>query len=153
MKVLEIEKHFQSEETLEKVLDAISEDVNKIDYWTGLMKDGITLNPEDAKNALNDLTARYMSLKTVLAIADTEKKNREIRHYNKIRIDIGNGTRSEKKFVSATAEKEASAFVSSYRRIRNIIKAYMESAEKGISTMQSILKYLAEESRLGGRKQ
>ena len=152
MRILEIEKHFQSEETLGKVLDAISVDINKIDYWIGLMKDGITLNPEEAKNALNDLTARFMSLKTVLAIAETEKKNREIRYYNKIKIDIGKGVRSEKKFVSAVGEKEASAFVAPYRRIRNIIKAYMESAEKGISTMKSLLKYLSEEAKLGGRK-
>lgn len=152
MKILEIEKCFQDEKTLEKVLDEIKIDIEKIDYWANLMKDGITLNPEEAKNALNDLTARFMSLKTVLAIAETEKKNREIRHYNKIRIDIENKTRPDKKFVSASAEKEASVFVAKYRRIRNIIKAYMESAEKGISTMQSLLKYMISEITLRNDK-
>lgn len=152
MRITDIEKYFQSEETLEKVLDEVKEDFEKIDYTADIMKKGITLNPEEAKTALNDLTARFMTLKTVVAIADTEKKNREIRYYNKIRVDIENGTRSEKKFVSASAEKEASASVFAYRRMRNIIQAYMESAEKGISTMQSLLKYMSEENKLRGAK-
>lgn len=153
MRILKIEEYLQSEETLSKVLDEIKDDIEKVDYWANLMKDGITLNPEEAKNALNDLTGRFMSLITALSIAETEKKNRETRHYNKIKMDIDNGVRSEKKFVSTVADKEASAVVASYRRIRNIIKAYMESAEKGISTMQSLLKFLSEEAKLRGRKE
>jgi len=153
MNVLDFEKHFKNEEDLGKVLDDISRDINKIDYWSTLMKDGITTNPEDAKTALSELTGIFMVLKAVLAIAETEKKNREIRQYNQIRINIENGTRNDKKFVSASAEKEASAFVAPYRRIRNIIKAYVEASEKGISTLQSILKFTAEEAKLKGRTQ
>ncbi len=147
MNILEIEKLFQSEETLGKVLDEIEKDINQIDYWANMMKEGITINPEETKSALNDLTGRYMSLKSVLSIAETEKKNREIRCYNKIRIDT---EKENKKFVSASAEIEASAFVANYRRIRNIILAYVESAEKGISTLQSLLKYMDSENKFRG---
>ncbi len=148
MRILEIEKDFQSEKTLPNILDTIKEDIEKIDYYAGIMKQGITVNPEEAKNALNDLTARFMSLKTVLAIAETEKKNREIREYNRLKIDAG---KNKTKFTSTSAVIEASGAVSSYRRVRNIIQAYVDSAEKGISTMQSLLKYLAEELKLKGR--
>jgi len=147
VRILEIEKYFQQDDTLNKVLEALSEDIDKIDYWAGLMKQGITVNPEEAKNALNDLTGRFMSLKTALSIAETEKKNRETRAYNQIKIDTEN---EGKKFVSASAEKEASGRVADYRRIRNIIQAYVDSCEKALSTLQSLLKYMGEEIKLQG---
>ena len=102
MRVLDIEKAFILEETLSKVLDLVTEEFNRIDYYSGLMRQGITTNPEEALNTLSELTGIYMSLKAVLAIAETEKKNREIRRYNEIKKEIENaGT----KFVSASAEK------------------------------------------------
>jgi len=149
MRILEIEKHFQQEDTLNKVLEALKEDIEKIDYWSSIMKRGITVNPEEAKDALNDLTGRFMSLKTILSIAETEKKNRETRKYNEIKMAKEN---AKQKFVSASADKEASAFVGDYRRIRNLIQAYVDSCEKAISTLQSLLKYMGEEIKLQGRK-
>jgi len=149
MRILEIEKHFQSEETLDKVLEALTEDIEKVDYWANVMKQGLTINPEEAKEALNDLTGRFMSLKTVLSIAESEKKNRETRAYNNIRIEKEN---ESKKFVSASADKEASGRIANYRRIRNIIQAYVDSCEKAISTMQSLLKHMSEEMKLQGRR-
>ena len=142
MRVLEIEQLFQSEETLAKVLEECQEDFDKIDYYSGLMKASITNNPEEAKKALNELTGTYMSMKSVLAIAETEKKNREIRYYDSLRINMEN---EGKKFVSTTAEKQASAQVADYRRIRNIILGYTNSCEKAISTLQSLLKFLSSE--------
>ena len=147
MRILEIEKIFESEETLSKVLDLVTEEFERIDYHSGLMRQGITTNSEEALNALSELTGIYMSLKAVLAIAETEKKNREIRKYNEIKKEIENtGT----KFVSASAEKEASSSVANYRRLRNIIQAYTDSCEKAISILQSITKYLGEEIKLQG---
>ena len=109
------------------------------------MRQGITTNPEEALNALSELTGIYMSLKAVLAIAETEKKNREIRRYNEIKKEIENaGT----KFVSVSADKEASSYVASYRRLRNIIQAYTDSCEKAISILQSLLKFFTIEISL-----
>ena len=140
MRISEIEKKFSSEETLNEVLDECKEDFEKIDYLSGLMKDSITDNPIEAKKALNELTGVYMSLKIVLAEAETQKKNRELKYYTNIKMETQN---SGKKFVSASTEKEASSSVANYRRIRNIIEAYVESALRGISTLQSILKYIS----------
>jgi len=150
MRVLEIEKLFQQEDTLDEVLTKCKEDFDKVDYYAGIMKDNLTDNPEEAKKALNELTGVYIGLKTVLAIAETEKKNRETRYYDQLRIDTEN---AGKKFVSASSEKEASAHVANYRRIRNLIQGYTDACEKAISTLQSILKYLAEEMKLSGKQE
>lgn len=145
MRMLEIEQLFQSENTLNEVLEQCKEDFEKIDYYAGLMKTNVTDISEEAKKALNELTGTYMSLKTVLSVAESEKKNREIRHYDSIRIEAG---KEGKKFSSAPTERQASAYVIKYRRVRNIIEGYTNACEKAISTLQSMLKFLAEEIKL-----
>jgi len=142
MRILELEKLFQTEPTLEKALEELKEDFEKVDYWAGVLRSGLVDNPEEANKALGELTGTYSNLRTALAIATTEKKNREVRHYNQLKIDTEN---LGKKFVSAVGEKEASAHVASYRRIRNIIEGYKEAAEKDISSLQSMLKDMTRE--------
>lgn len=142
MRVLELEKKFQQEDTLEEVLMDLKKDFDKVDYWAGVLRSGLVDNPEEANKALGELTGVYMNLRPALAIAETEKKNREVRFYNNLKIEIEN---QGKKFVSASSEKEASGHVSNYRRIRNLILGYKEAAEKGIGSLQSILKDLERE--------
>ena len=142
MRILELEKKFQSEETLDAVLEDLKDDIAKVDYWAGVLRSGLVDNPEEANKALGELTGTYMNLRAVLAIAQYEKKNREVRHYGQLRIDIEN---QGKKFVSASAEKEASAHVAGYRRIRNLILGYKESAEKAVGSLQSMLKDMTRE--------
>jgi hypothetical protein len=143
MRILEIEQLFAKEETLNKVLEACQEEFLRIDYFANsVLKSSISDNPEEVIKALNELTGIYMSLKPVVAIAETEKSNREIRQFNVLRIELEN---SGGKFTSASVEKQSSDFVANYRRIRNVVTAYLESAEKAISTLQSILKYLTTE--------
>lgn len=145
MDILEIERLFQSAETLHKVFDEIKEDFEKVDYYMGLMKNNITDNPEECKKAINTLTGVYMRLKTVSAIAESEKRNRELKAYSKIKIET---VKDGGKFTSAVADREASKNVADYRRIRNIIQGYVDASKNGISSLQSILKYLTEEIKL-----
>jgi len=142
MRILEFEKLFQSEDTLDKALEFLEEDVSRVDYWAKCMKDNITSNPEEAKNCLNELTGIYSNLRTALTIAETEKKNREIRAYNEIRIESG---KAGTKFVATSADKQASGEVVAYRRIRNIILGYKEACQTSVSSIQSLLKYMAVE--------
>ncbi|KKL47755.1 hypothetical protein LCGC14_2332380 [marine sediment metagenome] len=144
MRILEIEQLFKSEETLPQVLDGLEDDIKRIDDYASMMKDNVTNNPEEAKKALNELTGCYSNLKTVLAIAETEKKNREVRKFNDLKINFATSD-TEKKFTAASADKESGAFVGEYRRIRNIVEAYAQVCEKMISTLQSLLKWLATE--------
>ena len=138
MRILEIEKAFQDEKTLEQVLDLIKEDVELVDYYANdILKSKLANNPEEAKSAVLVLAGVFSNLTTVLSVAMTEKKNREIREYNRIRIEAEN---AEKKVTSAVMEQQASVFVASYRRIRNIIDGYVNGCEKQISALQSTLK-------------
>lgn len=139
MRILEIEKLFQKEETLNEVLEECKEDFEVIDnHSNNTMKSRICTNPCEAEGALVEITGAYGNLTTVLSIAESEKTNREEREYNRLRIEIEN---AGNKFVSAQADKQASAYVAPYRRIRNLISGYVSASEKQISTLQSILKY------------
>jgi len=137
MRILEIEKNFESEETLDKVLDECKADFDKIDYWSQIRKENVTVNSTEIDRALNELSGCYSNLRTVLGIAETEKKNRHVRFKESLRIDIEN---EGGKYVDSKAEVQASANIAEYRRIRNIINAYVESCDKHIITLQSILK-------------
>jgi len=145
MRILELEKLFTQETTLDKVLEECKSEIEKVDYWANVMKQGLTDNPEETKKAINELTGCYMLLKSVLAIAESEKSNREVRYYDKTRIELEN---AGEKFTSASVEKQASAHVANYRRVRNVIEAYVDASEKGISSMQSLIKMMTEEYKM-----
>lgn len=137
MRILDLEKLFKEEETLDKVLDAIKEDFDRVDYWSGVRINNLTDNSEEINKALNELSGVYSNLRTVLGVAETEKKNREVRHKETIRVETEN---AGNKYTDSKATTQASAFIASYRRVRNIIEAYVEACDKHIGTLQSILK-------------
>lgn len=142
MRILEFEKKFQEESTLNETLEELKDDFETVDRCAGYMKDKITDNPEEVKNTLNELSGAFSNLRTALSVAESEKKNREVVKYNQLRIEIEN---SGKKFVSASADKEASQSVAQYRRVRNIILGYKEACQTAISSLQSLLKYMITE--------
>ena len=91
---------------------------------------------------LNELSGAYTNLHTISALAESFKKNREDRRYGELKTEIEN---AGNKFVSASADREASAYVADYRRVRNIIASYVDSAALNINTLQSELKKLTSE--------
>lgn len=138
MRILEIEQAFQDEKTLEKVLELCKEDMELVDYYANdILKTKLANNAEEAKSALLVLAGVFSNLTTVLSVAMTEKKNREDREFVRLRIETEN---AEKKFTASSAEKDASVFVSNYRKIRNIIEGYVTGCEKQMSALQSTLK-------------
>jgi len=137
MRILELESKFKSEETLSEVLEELKEDFEKVDYWSGVRKMNLTENSEEINKALNELSGVYSNLRTALGIAETEKRNREARHKESIRADTEN---AGNKYVDSKAQTQSSAYVAEYRRVRNIIEAYVEACDKHIGTLQSILK-------------
>lgn len=144
MRILEIEKYFQTEETLDKVLEELADDFKVVDTWANNLKGRVADNPEEIRNALQDLSGAYSNLRTVLALAEGEKRNREVKRYNEIKIETEN---QGNKFVSASAEKQASADVAPYRRVRNIVLGYTESAEKMIGVLQNVNNNLVREHK------
>jgi len=150
MRIKELESLFQEEENLDAVLEEVKTEIAKVDEWAELMRDGQTQNPEMCKQALSELTGVFMRLAPVLSIAVSEKKNREVRGYNKIKMET---EQAGKKFVSASTEKLASEEVSDYRRLRNYIQSYVDSCKVALSSLQSTLKQLQEEAKLTGKEE
>ena len=142
MRIIEIEELFKKDSTLDQVLDKCQEDFDRIDYWSQVRKNNLTDNSAEIGKALNELSGCYSNLRTVLGIAETEKKNRHIRFKESLRIEI---EKEGGKYVDSKAEVQASANVVQFRRVRNIINAYVESCDKHILTLQSILKDLSKD--------
>lgn len=140
-----IEEYFKKEETLPKALEECKDDFDKIDYFAGIFKTVASDNPEEVKRALAELTGVFMSLKIVVSIAQSYKKNAELEKYIKLRKE---SEASGSKFVATVAEKESSAHVKEYRKTRDILEAYLEKCEKGISTAQSLLNWFKQEHKL-----
>jgi cell division septum initiation protein DivIVA len=138
MRILEIEQAFKNEKELKKVLDLCKEDIELVDYYANdVLKSKLANNAEEAKSAVLVLAGVYSNLTTVLSIAITEKKNRETREYNRIRIEAEN---AEKKVTDSAKEMMASEYVADYRWIRNVIEGYVTGCEKQISALQTTLK-------------
>ena len=143
MNYKEIESYFVDDSKLEKLLELLVETFDRINYYSTLFRDRIVMeNPREIETALSELTGLYMFLKPIVSIAITEKKNREERYYNQRKIEIEN---EGKKFMSAPVEREASDYVSNYRRVRNILQGYLDVCDKAISTCQSLLKSIGAE--------
>lgn len=140
-----LESHFESVDTLPKVLEYLDEDFKKVNYWASTFQKGLVHdNPSEIKQALVELAGAYINLRIALGIAEYYKKSNELKKYMNIKMEIeNNGTR----FTSASAEKEASEFVGEYRRVRNIIEAYKESADKSITALQNVNNNLDKEMR------
>jgi len=137
MRILEIEQYFKEIETLPKVLESLTDDLNRVDEYAEMVKTNAYGNAEKIKEIMKQLSGCYSNVRTVFAIAKAMKKNIEARKYNSLKAEISN---AGEKFVSAAVDREASAYVAEYRRVRDILEGYKESIEKDISVLQSILK-------------
>lgn len=118
---------------------------DKVEEIAGSFATGMVDNPIKCRQVLNESTSLYLLLNPLLALAITEKDNKEMLHYveEKRRIENSGG-----KFVATSQSNESSAYVSTYRRIRNVLEGYVESIKVSISTCQSNLKSMADEARM-----
>jgi len=141
-----LEKYFKEEETLEEALDYLEKPIKKVTYWANLFQKGIVHdNPEEINKAIIELAGAYSDLRIALGLANYYKKHKELERYMEIKTEIEN--EGEKKFVSASAEKEAQKDTMPYRRVRNIIRAHKESADKSITALQNVNNNLDKEMR------
>jgi hypothetical protein len=86
-----------------------------------------------------------MFLSPIFLVAEATKLNAELKFYVRRKEELeGKG----EKVTAANLEKEASASVSEYRQVRNLLEGYLLASEKAIGTIQSILKRQAMERNL-----
>ena len=140
--IYEIQEMFQNEQELHLVIEDCKDNLDKINYWQGVLLQGVLDNAEQAKQALQELTGAYMGLRTYVTVAQTEKTIRQNEAYQDLRKNATG------KFVSTVAEQEASNMVNNYRRVRNYLEGYYYQCDKAISSVQSLLKFMGEEIRL-----
>ena len=132
-----IEEYLDSEE-LDKILAGffpIFEELNK--YSEFLISKGDTLDNVKTKRLLMKATGYWGVLDTAFNTIDSFKTKKESDFYCDKKISV---EKANEKFVSASADKEASAHVNPERRVRNIIESYRNRADKIISSCQSYLK-------------
>ena len=135
----------QNENTAIDVLTNCQCYFDKVEEISGLFATGMVDNPIKCRQVLNESTAIYMALNPLFKLAEGEVRNLEAIHYVESKRSIEN---SGGKFVAASQEKESSAHVATYRRIRNVLEGYVESVQASIITCQSNLRSLSDEGRL-----
>ena len=146
MNIFKVEEYFNSQEQMEELLKFLQEEYfDKIDYHAGLLRGGALSDSVQLTSSLEELTGIYMELHPIFTIAETIKKNREEGAYMAKKIEIEN---KGEKFVSASADKEASNSVANERRVRNIIEGKVSACSQGISTCQSKMKFVGKEIEL-----
>ena len=139
---------FESEEKVLNLLTKLQPTFDRINHYRDLFRNHkISMNPEECKKALDELTGLYMYLNPIYAIAISIKQNKEDEYYVQERKEIIKNLEG-RRFISAPLDREASAHVGNYRTTRNLLEKYTESCDKAISSCQSILKYMGEEIKL-----
>ena len=118
---------------------------DKVEEISGSFATGQVDNPIKCREVLNESTAIYMALNPLYKLAEGEVRNLEAIHYVECKRNIEN---NGGKFVAASQEKESTAHVATYRRIRNVLEGYVESVQACISTCQSNLRSMTDEARL-----
>lgn len=144
MNIFEIEKLFESETTLDLVLEETSEIFEIISKYSKEAYQHQLDNPAIIDKSLDVLQGCYGILEPILALAETQVTNNEERFYCQLKIDTEN---EGKKFTDASAKREAKAHVADYIRVYNIILGHVKVCEKFISVAQSRLKRADDDSR------
>ena len=145
MTIKEYENLFQDEEHLTQLINKYQESFDRVNHYSDLFRNGAIYDPEETDKAMKDLTGIFMSLSIVATMAETEKMNREVRFYNQAKMKVEN---EGGKAVVAQLDRQSSAHVASWRKVRNIFQAYRDVCDRVISVCQSSLKSLEKEKRL-----
>lgn len=128
-----IESYFMSEEGIAELLESYSGDFELIDEVSEKLKTGTVNSYEEIDMLLGKLSGLANRCELVAEIADTFKKKEEGRlTFSKIK--------DSDKVVMAKIDKEVSHEVSALRRVRNIFRAYTQSADRALGGCQSRLK-------------
>ena len=99
---------------------------------------GDVLSTEDVlKTALNVLTGCYFFLEPIYNLAQAYKEIKEDEAYCTLRAEAETNGR---KITADALKVEAHRAVSLFIRTRNIYESYVNSVEKGIITVQTLLK-------------
>lgn len=140
---IQIIQDYYEKEDLVGLLDELQNTFTDIDVISEEFKS--VMNGHACSETISKLTGHFMYLNTILGISEAELRRKEATVFNNTKIQL---EKDGKKFIAGAVEKETTQTVSDYRRVRNIVEAYTVNCKTGISTCQSIMKSLAEESKV-----
>jgi hypothetical protein len=141
--VQELEALFYGEGTLPQVLPALKWELERSDYYDGIMIQRLTDNAEEAKAACNEITGLHGIIVKAYHFAEGALDVKEPQAAYRLRTEdeSKSGGEKGKRKTDATISAEAAREVSQYRRVRSYLLGYVKGLDKSISTLQSILKY------------
>ena len=139
MRIDNLRKLAESEETVGKVLEALKDDFIIVDDIADKMKKDISGNPETIRVSLSKLGGAHSNLLTAWGIVESSKTNAQLTYYYQTKTMMLKESPGAKFNVSATKE-DARAQVLDLRRVRNYIDAYVKSASVNITVLQSLKK-------------
>lgn len=125
------EKVNKVEENLKKMLREADPIFTRVDNIAKEFLDGKTKETTYYYNTLEVLSGCYTHLVVGWKQLEAQKQNAEVRQYMVIKQEC---TTSGEKFVSASAEREASASVRQLRQVRNIFEGYVLACAESIRT-------------------
>lgn len=143
MKYLEIEQLVHDGE-FQAIVSQLIPTFEKIEEYSIALIEGRINDAETASSLMMKCTGYWDQLNVIYTSIETYKTNVEKRYFHEQKIEI---EKTGGKFNASATEGEASAKTVELRRVRNLVKAYMDSADKNIISCQSQLKYLMESMR------
>lgn len=141
----QVEQMLTEENGYEKILAQLGETFSRIEEVSEQLKDGAFSDGEAVSKLLLEATGYWDQLNVVYSTIDTIKTKKELGYYHSEKMKTEQDPKA--KFVDGATKQEASNSVQDERRVRNIVKAYLDSCEKNIMASQSYLKYLTESAR------
>jgi len=154
MKYAEIEKYFNgTEEDMVALLKDITPIFDMIDDYSQQILQNVMTTISEYEKAKTQLIGCIMTLNPILSSALTAKKNGMLHYYVDLKREIENkapiadekGKLIKEKFVDGSTKTESEEHVATYRRVRNIIQGYINSAWAGVNDCESrIIPFKAE---------
>lgn len=141
MDYVQIEGHVEANE-YQSILNGLLETFSRLKEFSDLLIGGVYFEPNEAYKLMMESAGYWDQLKLVHATLDTIKTNREKTYFQKKKMEVESVAGG--KFNTSATEGEAEALTVELRRVRNIVGAYMDMADKNIMVCQSLLKYVTE---------
>jgi hypothetical protein len=129
------------DESYEMILEEMADVFSKIDEYNDEAYKHQLDNPAIIDKALDIMQGCYGKIEPVLALAETELTNRELKKYGELRLEVLNDKGKVGTADVPAIKNEASEFVGNLRRVDNILKNYLMTCSTSISVLQSRLNY------------
>ena len=157
MKYDKLMEYFTSEEKLVVLITDIKPIFDVIDDYTQQILQNVMVTIPEFEKAKSQLVGCVMELNPVLSASMTAKRNGELHFYvaKKREIESRPATIDEKgksvkeKFVDGATQTESEESVADYRRVRNIVQGYINSAWAGIKDSEDRIINLKVEHKNG----